>query len=95
MEFLIRRSDGDFVELPEGADSCAVFQAPGFSTRLVEGLDVCAVEFKHAVLTFSMEMPGIQVALQSGRLAEEEMRAYVEALARALEVGTSQRLEVV
>lgn len=95
MEFLIRRVDGDLLELPPEATGCEVFQPPNLQTSLVDGFDVCAVQFETAVLTFSMEMPGLQISVGRGGLEETEAERFVEALRKHLETKTGQDLEII
>lgn len=95
MEYMIKRVDGEFVELPPDANDCSVFQPSGFQSSLVDGYEVCAVRIDGCVLSFSIEPPGIQVVLEEGDLSEERATEFLEALARELERGTSQTLSVV
>jgi hypothetical protein len=93
VEFLIRRKDGAFVELPAGSD-CSIFRPAGFATTLIQGRGVCAVGLEESVVTFSVEMPGIQMVVE-GELPAPLAVNFAESVANRLESMTGQALEVV
>lgn len=90
IEYLVRRSDGDWFDFPPGSEPYAPVSIP---YRKVEGWGDARIEVDGCEISFSYEDPGIQIAFEGDiaaiRAADiaEEIRLRIEQVS-----GQSARL---
>jgi hypothetical protein len=93
LEFLVRPLDAPCFDLPtEGYED--VLRPSSFDSRPIHGGDVLRIEVSGAVISFSVEDPGVQVAFESGAISEEVGRRLGEEIAGNITAATGQRSEV-
>jgi hypothetical protein len=93
MDFLIRRTDGEWFDL-HYEQMPAVLKPASFASRPVEGWGDHRIEVEGVHVSFSDEDPGIQVSFE-GEIDETKARQIVEEILASIETSTGQRGKVV
>ena len=94
IEFLIRRTDGDWFDLPANG-MAEVLRPSSTASRLIEGDAEHCIEVRGGRIECSYEDPGIQVSCYGEALSEAEARQIVDEMAAKLTAATGQRSRVV
>ena len=94
IEFLIRRTDGEWFDLPFSS-MAEVLRPSSFPSRQVEGDGDHCIEVGGCLIAFSYEDPGIQVTFESDVLSEAEASRIVDEVAERITDATGQKSRVV
>lgn len=94
LEFLIRRTDGEWFELPkEGFGD--ILRPISVPSRQLVRRGVHAIEASGCEISFSFEDPGIQVVFESGEISEEAAAKLVSEIAANIAAATGQKSRVI
>jgi hypothetical protein len=93
MEFLIRRSDGDWFDLHTNRFE-EVLRPSSFESRPVHGWGDHRIEVRGCPISFSYEDPGIQVCFEGDGLTEAEASQIANEVAASITTATGQSSEV-
>lgn len=94
MEFLIRRSDGEWFNLHANRFE-EVLRPSSFATQSVQGWGDHRIEVRGCPISFSFEDPGIQVCFEGDGLTEAESMQIVNEIAENITAATGQRSKVI
>ncbi len=94
MEFLIRRSDGDWFDL-DASRFDAVLRPSSFPSRRVQGWGDHRIEVYGCPVSFSFEDPGIQVCFEGDGITETDASLIVHEIAESVTNATGQKSNVV
>jgi hypothetical protein len=94
IEFLIKRTDGDWFDLHKSRFA-EVLRPSSFPSRPIEGWGDHRIEIRGCPVSFSYEGPGIQVCFEGNAITEAEASQIVGEIAQSITKATSQKGEVV
>ncbi len=94
IEFLIRRTDGEWFDLPAGR-MADVLRPSSVPSRLVQGNGEHCMEVLGCLIECSYEDPGIQVSFTDNTLSQKEASQIVEEIAERITESTGQKSRVV
>ena len=94
MEFLIRRSDGDWFSLAR-ADFSVALRPTNFASAPCEGWGDHRIKLSNGTIAFSYEDPGIQVIFKDFSGNADEVRQIVEEILANIEFVTRQKGSIV
>lgn len=89
IEFLLKRTDGEWFDFPDGSDPYRPLKIP---FRHVEGWGNGRIEIDGCQISFSYEDPGIQISF-AGQIANERAEQIVEDVRKHIEQLSGQRGE--
>ncbi len=94
MEFLIKRTDGAWFDLPKGrfAD---VLRPSSYPSRLAQGWGDHRIEVNGCPISFSYEDPGIQVCFEGSGFPEDDALKVVNEIADSIMKATGQLARVI
>lgn len=96
IQFLIRRTDGDPFDFDLKFDQLpAVLQTTSVPSRTIKGWGDHRIAAAGCEVSFSGEFVGLQVAFETGDIAEEDARQLVEEICANIVKATGQQAEVV
>ena len=91
IEFLIKRTDGDWFDFPPGSDP---YRPVAIQFRRVEGWGDGRIEIDGCEISFSSEDPGIQVSFH-GQMSEPRAVAIVDEIRQSIERVSKQHAEAI
>ena len=94
MEFLIKRTDGDWFDL-HASRFAEVLRPSSFASRPVEGWGDHRIEVRGCPVSFSYEDPGIQICFDGDALTEAEASQVVSEIAESITRATGQKSQVI
>lgn len=94
LQFLIRRTDGPWFEIPDERFEEVVRPHSVPSTPIL-GRDVYRIGVQGCELSFSFEEPGIQVVVESGEMTAELAKRLVDEISASITEATGQKSEVI
>jgi hypothetical protein len=94
IEFLIRRTDGDWFDLHK-RQFAEVVRPASFPSQPVEGCGDHRIEIRGCQISFSYEDPGIQVSFEGDSLTEAEASQIVSEIAESITKATGQKSRVI
>jgi hypothetical protein len=94
IEFLIRRTDGEWFDL-DSSRNAEVLKPRSVSSEPVSGWGDHRIKIPNGVISFSYEDPGIQVMFDEFSASREEARLMVEEILSNIEAATGQRGRIV
>lgn len=94
IEFLIKRTDGHWFEIPD-SNFEDVVRPVSVPSRPLLGRDVYAIDTAGCEVTISFEEPGLQVSFMSGQVTEDLATKIVSEIAERITAATGQKSEVV
>jgi hypothetical protein len=95
LEFLIRRSDGEWFDLPPPSELSQVLKPTSVPSQPTPGWGTHRIKIPNGVISFSNEDPGIQVSFEEYTGSEEEATKIVEEILASIESATGQRGRIV
>lgn len=93
-EFLIRRTDGEWFDLPHDK-LLEILRPIRVCSRAIAGWGNHRIEVLGCELSFSLEDPGIQACFETGVVSEEQARLVASEVLESLTRATGQRGEIV
>ena len=94
MEFLIRRTDGEWFDLPWNRRS-EILRPNSFASRPIEGWGNHRIEVSGCEVSFSDEDPGIQVSFETGEISVETAEQIVKEISENITRVTGQGARVI
>ena len=91
IEYLIKRTDGEWFEFPSGSDPYRPVTIP---FKKVEGWGDGRIEIDGCQISFSYEDPGIQVSFQ-GEIPQELADRIVAEISQTIESESGQKSEAI
>lgn len=94
LEFLIRRTDGDWFDLHANRLE-EVLRPATLPSRRVDCWGDHRIEVKGCEISFSYEDSSIQVCFESGSISDEEAARIVDEIAASITAATGQQSRIV
>jgi hypothetical protein len=94
MEFLIKRTDGEWFDLPSSRFK-DVLRPSSMSSKPIKGWGDHRILVGDSEISFSDEDPGIQVVFETGKLSAEEAGRVVNEIAANITAATGQQSRVI
>jgi hypothetical protein len=94
IEFLIKRTDGDWFDL-HASRFTEVLRPASFPSNQVEGWGDHRIEIRGCPVSFSYENPGIQISFEGDSLTEAEASQVVSEIAESITRATGQKSQVI
>ena len=91
IEFLVKRLDGDWFDLPEDSDP---YRPITFPYKSLEGWGDNRIEVADCEISFSYEDPGIQVSFE-GPIDENEAAQIAEEIRKRIQEVSGQQAELI
>jgi hypothetical protein len=91
IEFLIRRTDGEWFDFPQGSDP---YRPISRSYKVVEGHGDARIEVDGCEISFSYEDPGVQMSFE-GDISQENAACIAEEVRLQVERVSGQAARVV
>jgi len=95
LEFLIRRTDGEWFSLPPPGQLAEVLKPQTVPSQPTAGWGTHRIKIPNGVIAFSDEDPGIQVIFEEYTGSEDEALRIVEEILANIESATGQRGRIV
>jgi len=95
IEFLIRRTDGDWWDLPPPGDLPEILKPRSVPSQPTPGWGTHRIRIPNGEIAFSDEDPGIQVTFEDYSGSEGNAMRIVREVLANLESATGQRGEIV
>ena len=94
MEFFIRRTDGEWFDLPWQRRT-EILHPNSFASRSIPGWGNHRIEVLGCEVSFSDEDPGIQVCFETGDISAETAEQIVTEICENIERATGQKAKVI
>lgn len=94
-EFLIRRTDGEWFNLPPPAELPKVLRPTSVPSQPTSGWGTHRIKIPNGEIAFSDEDPGIQVIFEGYTGTHEEATRMVEEILANIEAATGQQGRIV
>jgi hypothetical protein len=94
MEFLIKRTDGDWFDLHK-TRFVEVLRPLSYASKPVQGWGDHRIEVSSCPISFSFEDPGIQVCFEGSNLSQDDAVKVVNEIADNIMKATGQQARVV
>jgi hypothetical protein len=94
MEFLIKRTDGEWFDLPRSRFK-DVLRPTSIPSRPIQGWGDHRILIEDSEVSFSDEDPGIQVVFETGTFSAEAARRVVNEIAANITAATGQQSRVI
>ena len=91
IEFLIKRTDGDWFDFPPGSEPYRPVSIP---FQRAEGWGEARIEIDGCQISFSYEDPGVQVSFE-GQILEQRAIAVAEEIRQRIEQVSGQTAEAI
>lgn len=94
MEFLIKRTDGEWFDLPYKQFS-EVLRPNSIPSQPIQGWGDHRIVVGDCEVSFSYEDPGIHICFEKGTMSEELAQRVVDEIAANITAATHQQSEVI
>ncbi len=91
IEFLIKRTDGEWFDFPSGSDPYRPVSIP---YKKIEGWGDGRIEIDGCPISFSFEDPGVQISFE-GDIEEQRASAVAEQIRQSIEQVSGQMAKAV